>query len=102
MTLKTLISVGLLSLTPVVECVQYGHNHVPVRRDNEAVAVNFQDVEGFELIAPAFTSPEGVPPEFANGTEGPTNDATMGTFHDKVILTTLINHRLFLAIDSLS
>lgn len=78
MTLSTLLAVGLLTLTSTVECVQYGHNYVPVRRDNEAVTANFQDIEGFELIAPAFTNPDSVPTRFHNGTEGPTDDAKMG------------------------
>lgn len=100
MTLSTLLTVGLLSLT-AVECFQYGHNHVPVRRDNEAVAANFQDVQGFELIAPAFTLPDGVPPQFSNGTEGPTDDATLGMVLDKIMLTTLTPLRLLSAIDRL-
>jgi len=86
MITSKLLTVGLLSLTRAVQCVQYGHNHVYVRRDNEAVAANFQDVAGFELIAPAFTMPDGIPSEFAYGTEGPTDDATMGTPRDKLIL----------------
>lgn len=103
MTFSTLLTVSLLSLTSAVECVRYGNNHVPVRRDNEAVAANFQDVEGFELIAPAFTMPDGIPAEFANGTEGPTDDATMGMFYDKrTYVPVLTLPRLLSAIHSLS
>lgn len=93
MTLSTLLAVGLLTLTSTVECVQYGHNLVPVRRDNGAVAANFQDVEGFELIAPAFTIPDSVSSQFHNGTEGPTDDATMGTVTNKVMITKLMFSR---------
>jgi len=78
MTLSILPAFGVLSLTSVVKCVQYGHNYVPVRRDNEAIAANFQDIEGFELMAPAFTSAQDVPPGFASGREGPTDDAKLG------------------------
>lgn len=69
--------VGLLCLT-CVEAVQYGHNYVFVRRDNELVAANFEDVKGYELLSPAFMSPETVPATFANGTDGPTSDVEVG------------------------
>ena len=69
--------VAFLGLT-VVECVQYGHNHVLVRRDSEAVAANFADVPGYDLIAPAFQDPSSVSARFANGTEGPTDDYVLG------------------------
>jgi len=100
MTLSTLLAVGLLTLTFTVECVQYGHNYVPVRRDNEAVAANFQDVQGFELVAPAFTRPDSVSSQFRNGTEGPTDDATMGMVTTKVMIAKLTFSRQFPAFDS--
>jgi hypothetical protein len=57
---------------------RYADNHVALVPDSEAVAANFPDVEGIELLSPAFLNPETVPAGFANGTSGPTDDATMG------------------------
>lgn len=70
--------VGLLALT-FVEAVKYGQNHVPTRRDNDLVAANFPD-PNTALLSPAFMSAEGVPAAFDNGTEGPTDDATVDYF----------------------
>lgn len=76
---KPFLVAGLLSLTFLeVSGVQYGKNHVPVRRDNESVAANFNDVDGFELLSPAFLNPISIQVGFENGTNGPTNDADMG------------------------
>lgn len=77
--------VGLLCLT-CVEAVQYGHNYVFVRRDNELVAANFEDVKGYELLSPAFMSPETVPATFANGTDGPTSDVEVGEESTEMLL----------------
>lgn len=60
--------------------MQFGHNQVPVRRDNKLVAAIFNDVEGCELLSPAFTRPETVPKGFRGGTEGPTSDAELGKY----------------------
>lgn len=80
MTFSKFATAWLVSLTCLkVSAAWYGRNHAPVRRDNEFVANNFQDVQAIELIAPAFTDPDSVPMSFSNGTNGPTNDATMGT-----------------------
>lgn len=70
-------AIGLVGLT-CVEAVRYGTNHVPVRRDNELVAANFENVQGYELQSPAFLNPDSVPADFANGTAGPTSDAEVG------------------------
>lgn len=75
--LFTVSAVGVLGLT-CVEAVRYGANHVPVRKDNEAVVVNFRDVAGYELLSPAFLSPDTVPAGFVNGTDGPTSDSELG------------------------
>lgn len=72
-----LSAIVLLCLT-CVEAVQYGHNWVYVRKDNELVAANFEDVQGYELLSPAFMRPDSVPSRFANGTDGPTSDAEVG------------------------
>ena len=68
----------LIALTSV-EAVKYGNNHVPTRPDNELVVVNFPDPD-ITLLSPALMSPESVPSGFDNGTEGPTDDATMDYF----------------------
>lgn len=70
------ISLLLLSLTSV-SALRYGHNYVLVRKDNESIAANFQNVP-YELFSPAFISPDTVPASFSNGTAGPTDDATLG------------------------
>lgn len=58
--------------------MQYGHNQVPVRRDNELVAANFGDIEDYELLSPAFLKPDTVSNKFWNGTDGPTSDTELG------------------------
>lgn len=57
--------------------VQYGHNHVVVRKDTDIVAPNFPTVD-VPLLSPAFLSPQGIPDGFAAGTAGPTDDSTLG------------------------
>ncbi|MBA7490003.1 hypothetical protein ES702_00537 [subsurface metagenome] len=81
--------VGLLCLT-CVEAVQYGHNYVFVRKDNDLVAANFQDVQDYELLSPAFMSPDTIPATFANGTDGPTSDIEVGK--DSVDLVAVWGH----------
>lgn len=81
MTLKAFFAASLLSLTFLeVSGAWYGNNHAPVRRDNEFVAANFENVEGYELLSPAFLNPSSVPAGFENGTNGPTNDFEMDYF----------------------
>jgi hypothetical protein len=60
-----------------VQASQYGHNYLTVEKDSAIVAKAFQDVEGINLIAPAFNS-DTVPVEFSNGTSGPTSDDVLG------------------------
>ncbi|TQN66099.1 Carboxypeptidase 2, partial [Colletotrichum shisoi] len=60
--------------------LSYADNQSKVIRDSEAVAANFPEVEGVELFSPAFASPESVPSTFANGTSGPTDEATLDHF----------------------
>ncbi|KAI0124759.1 carboxypeptidase [Xylariales sp. AK1849] len=59
--------------------VQYGSNHVAVSKDSERVAANFPDVDT-ELLSPAFKFPGTVPDGFSEGTEGPTDGATLDYF----------------------
>jgi hypothetical protein len=59
---------------------RYADNQVALVPDSEAVSANFPDVEGIELLSPAFLSPETVPAGFENGTSGPTDGATMEYF----------------------
>lgn len=66
---------GLLVLTSV-EAVQYGNNWVSVRKDPPQVEANFPR-PNVTLLSPAFTNPGSVPPEFSNGTQGPTSDAIL-------------------------
>lgn len=97
----------LLSLCiHLVRAVQYGENHAPVEKDEELVAANFPDTNE-TLLSPAFVSPETVLPGFANGTDGPTDDATLGEyrtyllrsyikifFSDFITIAQLIDHEL--------
>ncbi|KAH7311510.1 hypothetical protein B0I35DRAFT_377684 [Stachybotrys elegans] len=58
----------------------YADNQVALVQDSELVAANFPDVEGIELLSPAFINPESVPAGFDNGTSGPTDETTMDYF----------------------
>lgn len=79
MAFKNFFAAGILSLTLLeVSGTRYGNNHAPVRRDNEFVGANFQDLDGFELLSPAFLNPISVQAGFRNGTDGPTDDFEMG------------------------
>lgn len=75
----TRISVLLLLYVSVAIADQYGENHSPVEKDEDLVAANFPDTSE-TLFSPAFASPESVLPGFANGTDGPTDDATLDSF----------------------
>lgn len=67
----------LLGLTSVVGAVQYGYNHVTVRKDSEIIQSVFQDVD-IELLSPSFLAPEGRQDGFSDGTQGPTSHDDMG------------------------
>ncbi|KAI8957070.1 Zn-dependent exopeptidase [Daldinia sp. FL1419] len=69
----------LLLCSPVVTAVRYGENHAPVEKDEDLVAANFPNANE-TLFSPAFANPESVLPGFANGTDGPTDDATLDLF----------------------
>lgn len=56
----------------------YGDNYLEAVKDSDTVASAFPDVEGVNLLAPAFTNPQSVPAGFANGTSGPTDLYELG------------------------
>jgi hypothetical protein len=58
--------------------LQYGENQRGTVKDSDIVAQAFPDVEGIELLSPAFLRPNSTPPGWSNGTDGPTDDAEMG------------------------
>lgn len=62
---------------PHISASQYGDNHAPVERDEDLVAAHFPDTDDV-LLSPAFLAPESVPDGFKHGTDGPTDDATVG------------------------
>lgn len=82
------LSTGLLFASLASAQVRYANNQVPLVKDSDVVAANFQDVEGVELHSPAFSKPDSVPDAFVNGTSGPTDQAAMGkidiTFGHKI------------------
>jgi hypothetical protein len=59
---------------------QYGENQRGTIKDSDIVASAFPDVEGIELLSPAFLDPDSTPPGWANGTDGPTDDTEMGEY----------------------
>ena len=56
----------------------YGENQRGTIRDNEVVSAAFPDVEGVELLSPAFTRLDSLPSGWSYGTDGPTDDAELG------------------------
>lgn len=69
-------ALGLLH-AGLATALTYASNQVEVIPDTEVVAANFPEVEGVELLSPAFANPDSVPGTFANGTSGPTDQATL-------------------------
>ncbi|KAK1711913.1 carboxypeptidase [Colletotrichum acutatum] len=69
-----------LSLLSSVQAAKYGYNHVTVRKDTDIVAANFKDIEGVDLLSPAFLTPETIPAGFSDGTQGPTDDDLLDSF----------------------
>ncbi|OBR12761.1 Carboxypeptidase 2 [Colletotrichum higginsianum IMI 349063] len=80
MRFQQVATLGLLPAGLATAQLTYADNQPKVIRDSEAVAANFPEVEGVELFSPAFASPESVPSTFANGTSGPTDEATLDHF----------------------
>lgn len=75
----TLFQTLLFLCSPFVAAVNYGENHAPVEKDEELVAANFPNTNE-TLFSPAFADLGSVLPGFANGTDGPTDDATLGMY----------------------
>ncbi|KAK2041955.1 carboxypeptidase [Colletotrichum somersetense] len=80
MRFQEVAALGLLRAGLTAAKLTYASNQVKILRDSEAVAANFPDVEGVELLSPAFANPESVPSGFAKGTSGPTDEATLDHF----------------------
>lgn len=77
-TSACLVQVFLLGLPLVQGQATYGENYLSVSRDSETVSRAFPEVEGIELLSPAFTNPDTLPEGWRNGTEGPTSDTELG------------------------
>ncbi|KAK0384082.1 hypothetical protein NLU13_8171 [Sarocladium strictum] len=73
----------LLSLPSMVGAVQYGYNHVTVRKDSDIIESVFQDVD-VELLSPAFLTPEIRQDGFGDGTQGPTSHDDMDAYLEEV------------------
>ncbi|GAB7365189.1 hypothetical protein MBLNU230_g6275t1 [Neophaeotheca triangularis] len=58
----------------------YADRQLPLEQDSDLVSANFPDVEGIELLSPAFLNPENVPEGFSNGTSTATPLLTQDTF----------------------
>ena len=76
---------------------QYGENQRGTVRDSDVVAQAFPDVEGIELLSPAFLRPNSTPPGWTNGTDGPTDDAEMGPCAHRLNVALLTRDRLLLS-----
>ncbi|EQB53217.1 carboxypeptidase [Colletotrichum gloeosporioides Cg-14] len=74
------LAVGLLQASLTSAQTKYADNQVPVSKDSELVSKLFPDVEGVELLSPAFANEDGVPDGWTNGTSGPTSQATLESF----------------------
>lgn len=77
----TSLQVLLLGAAGAYAQLQYGNNERVTTKDSDAVADAFPEVEGIELLSPAFLRPESTPPGWENGKEGPTSLAEMGMNH---------------------
>ena len=72
-------TLGLLTVqATTVIADRYASNIRPVVIEAPQVAANFPNVEGVQLLSPAFVSPNNVPATFANGTSGPTPQQDLG------------------------
>lgn len=65
--------------------LQYGYNHVSIGRDPDELAASFPEPD-VKLYSPAFMQPESVPETFVEGTDGPTDDATLGMYFCNAVL----------------
>lgn len=78
--LPKICALGLLLCSAILTSAQqtYGDDYLETIKDSNVVASAFPDVEGIELLAPAFTKPETLPERWSNGTEGPTELFELG------------------------
>ena len=76
--MRTSLQALLLGTVGVHAQLQYGNNERVTTKDSSAVAEAFPEVEGIELLSPAFLRPESTPPGWENGTDGPTSLIEMG------------------------
>ena len=81
----TSLQVLLLGAAGTLAQLQYGNNERVTIKDSAVVAEAFPEVEGIELLSPAFLRPDSTPPGWENGTEGPTSLAEMGMICLKII-----------------
>lgn len=81
----TSLQVLLLGAAGAFAQLQYGDNERVTTKDSDAVSEAFPEVEGIELLSPAFLRPESTPPGWENGTEGPTSLAEMGKFSSDIV-----------------
>lgn len=72
-------SLMLLATATLVSGQRYADNQRPIVRDPPLVAAAFPPVD-FELLSPAFLSPETVPAGFADNAAGPTDQNTLGRY----------------------
>ncbi|KAK6207877.1 carboxypeptidase [Colletotrichum tabaci] len=77
---KTRLGLLGLSLVASARATKYGYNSVVVRKDTDIVAANFKDVEGVDLLSPAFLTPDTIPEGFSEGTKGPTDADILDSF----------------------
>ncbi|KAI2630081.1 carboxypeptidase [Xylaria nigripes] len=69
----------LHSLLIHVSASQYGNNSPPLQKDEDLVAAHFPDTDDI-IFSPAFLNPQSIHAGFSNGTDGPTDDATLDEF----------------------
>lgn len=61
----------------------YANRNLPVQKDDEKVSKNFKDVDGIELLSPAFLNPEISPDGWENGTASATPQIHQGMYNEQ-------------------
>ncbi|TQN70529.1 Carboxypeptidase 2 [Colletotrichum shisoi] len=77
---KTRLGLLGLSLLASARATKYGYKSVVVLKDTDIVAANFKDVEGVDLLSPAFLTADTIPEGFSEGTKGPTDAELLDSF----------------------
>jgi hypothetical protein len=62
----------------------YADNQASVSKDSDDVSENFKDIEGIEILSPAFMDKDELPEGWSKGTSGPTDQMTMEHFLQKL------------------